>query len=128
MSLRHLFDPKGVIVVGASSHPGKFGFAALHNILACGYEGKVFAVTREGGEILGMSTATDIDQLPSGEADLVVLCTPAAANADVLRACAAKGVKAAYVVSGGYRETGAEGRRADEMMAALYQSLGGARP
>ena len=32
--LRHLFDPRGVIVVGASSHPGKFGFAALHNILA----------------------------------------------------------------------------------------------
>lgn len=121
--LSHLFDPRGVIVVGASSHPGKFGFAALHNILACGYEGKVFAVNREGGEILGISTATDIDQVPSGEADLVVLCTPAAANADVLRACAVKGVKAAYVVSGGYRETGAEGRRAEEELVELVDKL-----
>ena len=28
-----LFEPRGVVVAGASSHPGKFGFVALHNIL-----------------------------------------------------------------------------------------------
>ncbi|MEW6476403.1 MAG: CoA-binding protein [Actinomycetota bacterium] len=121
--LRHLFDPQGVIVVGASSHPGKFGFAALHNILAGGFSGKVFAVNRDGGEILGRATATDVGQLPSGEADLAVLCTPAATNPDVLRACAAKGVKAAYVVSGGYRETGADGRRAEEELVELADKL-----
>ncbi len=123
MSLQHLFDPQGVIVVGASSHPGKFGFAALHNILACGYAGKVFAVNREGGTILGLATSTDVGELPSGEADLAVLCTPAPANPDVLRACAAKGVKAAYVVSGGYRETGADGRRAEEELVELADKL-----
>ena len=31
-----LFDPRGVIVAGASSHPGKFGFVVLHNLLATG--------------------------------------------------------------------------------------------
>lgn len=40
--LRPLFEPKGVIVTGVSSHPGKFGFVALHNILSCGYEGGSF--------------------------------------------------------------------------------------
>ena len=119
MTLRHLFEPRGVIVVGASSHPAKFGFVALHNVLAQGFLGPVFAVNRDGGEILGLSTATDVGQLPAGEADLAVICTPAAANPDVLRACAAKGVKAAYVVSGGYRETGADGRRAEEELVAL---------
>ena len=34
-----LFNPRGVVVAGASSHPGKFGFVTLHNILAAGYEG-----------------------------------------------------------------------------------------
>ncbi|HEV8627898.1 MAG TPA: CoA-binding protein, partial [Acidimicrobiia bacterium] len=123
-ALNHLFDPRGVIVVGASSHPAKFGFAALHNVLAGGYAGKVFAVNRDGGEILGLATATDVAQLPSGEADLAVVCTPPAANPDVLRACAAIGVKAAYVVSGGYRETGADGRRAEEELVALAEKLG----
>ena len=44
-----LFDPRGVVVAGASSHPGKFGFVALHNILSQGYEGQVYATNREGG-------------------------------------------------------------------------------
>jgi acetyltransferase len=121
--LHHLFDPRGVIVVGASSHPGKFGFVALHNILAGGFTGKVFAVNRDGGEILGLQTATDIEQLPSGEADLAVLCTPAPSNPDILRACAAKGVRAAYVVSGGYRETGAEGKQAEVELVELADKL-----
>lgn len=121
--LRHLFDPRGVIVVGASSHPAKFGFAALHNILASGFAGRVFAVNRDGSEILGLATATDVDRLPDGEADLAVVCTPAAANGDVLRACAAKGVRAAYVVSGGYRETGADGRVAEDELVALADKL-----
>lgn len=121
--LRHLFDPKGVVVVGASSHPGKFGFVALHNILAGGFAGPVFAVNRDGGEILGLATSTDVEQIPSGAADLVVLCTPPAANLDVLRSCAAKGIKAAYVVSGGYRETGTDGRRAEEELVGLADKL-----
>jgi acetyltransferase len=112
-----------VIVVGASSHPAKFGFAALHNILAAGFAGRVFAVNRDGSEILGLATATDVERLPDGEADLAVVCTPAAANGDVLRACAAKGVRAAYVVSGGYRETGADGRVAEDELVALADKL-----
>ena len=31
-----LFNPKGVVVAGASTHPGKFGFVTLHNLLAAG--------------------------------------------------------------------------------------------
>ena len=31
---------RGVIVAGASSHPGKFGFVVLHNLLAHGYAGR----------------------------------------------------------------------------------------
>ena len=27
-----LFNPKGVVVAGASTHPGKFGFVTLHNL------------------------------------------------------------------------------------------------
>ena len=121
--LRHLFDPRGVIIVGASSHPAKFGFAALHNVLAAGYGGKVFAVNRDGGEILGLTTVTEVGQLPLGAADLAVVCTPPAANPDVLRACAAIGVQAAYVVSGGYRETGSDGRRAEDELVALADKL-----
>lgn len=119
-----LFEPRGVIVAGASTHPAKFGFTALHNILANGYAGRVFATNLEGGDILGIPTARDVDDLPGGQADLVFVCTPAAANEDLLRACAAKGVRAAFVTSAGYGEAGSEGRRAEERLVALCRDLG----
>src|SRR3981081_3575778 len=104
-----LFDPKGVSWAGASAHPGKFGFVALHNLLAAGYRGKVFATNLEGTPVLGIDTVADIDDLPAGEADMVFVCTPAGANLELLRKCAAKGVRAAFITSAGYGEAGPQG-------------------
>ncbi len=119
-----LFDPRGVIVAGASTHPGKFGFVALHNLLAAGYEGKVFATNLEGTPVLGVDTVGDVDELPAGGADLVFVCTPAKANIELLRKCAAKGVRAAFVTSAGYGEAGDEGRAAQDELVAVCEELG----
>ncbi len=119
-----LFDPKGVVVAGASSHPGKFGFVALHNILASGYAGAVAATNRDGGTVLGIETATDIDALADDTYDLVFVCTPAAANPGLLRACARKGIRAAFVTSAGYGEAGPEGKVAENELVALAAELG----
>jgi len=119
-----LFDPRGVIVAGASSHPGKFGFVALHNILAAGYRGKVGATNLEGAPVLGIDTVASVDELPEGPWDLVFVCTPAAANPDLLRACARRGVRAAFLTSAGYGEAGEDGRRAEQALVALADELG----
>ena len=47
--------------------------------------------------------------LPDGAIDLVFVCTPAAANPDLLRACAAKGVKAAFLTQRRLRRGGRGG-------------------
>jgi acetyltransferase len=119
-----LFHPRGVIVAGASSHPGKFGFVALHNLLRFGYRGEVFAVNREGAEILGRKCLRDVSQVPHGAADLVFVCTPNAVNVPLLRACAARGVRAAFIASGGYGEAGAEGRERERELVAVADELG----
>ena len=119
-----LFEPKGVVVAGASSHPGKFGFVSLHNILAGGYAGGVFGTNLQGENVLGIQTVADIDQLPNDAIDLVFVCTPASANPALLRACAAKGVKAAFLTSAGYGEAGEEGKRAEAELIALADELG----
>jgi acyl-CoA synthetase (NDP forming) len=121
---RALFDPKGVLVTGASTHPGKFGFVSLHNILANGYQGGVYGTNLQGETVLGIQTVADIDQLPDGAIDLVFVCTPASANPDLLRACARKGVKAAFLTSAGYGEAGDEGREAEAALVALADELG----
>jgi acyl-CoA synthetase (NDP forming) len=119
-----LFDPAGVVVAGASTHPGKFGFVALHNILANGYAGRVFATNLEATPVLGVDTVRSIADLPDGGADLVFVCTPAATNIDLLRACAAKGIKAAFLASAGYAEAGEAGAAAQAELVAVAEEVG----
>jgi acyl-CoA synthetase (NDP forming) len=119
-----LFEPRGVIVAGASTHPGKFGFVALHNILAAGYRGKVGATNLEGTSVLGVDTVRTVAELPEGPWDLVFVCTPASANVELLRSCAARGVRAAFLTSAGYGEAGDAGRRAEQQLVDLAAELG----
>ncbi|HJR26303.1 MAG TPA: CoA-binding protein [Acidimicrobiales bacterium] len=121
---RALFEPRGVLVAGVSTHPGKFGFVSLHNILAAGYEGAVHGTSREAGEVLGVPIVGDVAEVPDDAVDLVFVCTPAAANVDLLRACAKKGIKAAFIASAGYGEAGPEGQAMQAELVALAEDLG----
>ena len=48
VAFQALFEPRGVLITGASTHPGKFGFVSLHNLLASGYDGAVFGTNLSG--------------------------------------------------------------------------------
>jgi acetyltransferase len=118
-----LFNPRGVVVVGASSHPGKFGFVSLHNLLANKYVGKVFATNLQGEEVLGIQTLKSLDDLPMGGADLAFFCTPAAINESLLKQCAQRGVTSVFMASAGYRESGDAGAETELQMVALADEL-----
>jgi acetyltransferase len=119
-----LFAPRGIAIAGASSHPAKFGFVVLHNLLRFGYPGELFPIRRDGGELLGRACLRDAAELPEGRADLVFVCTPREGNAGLLRDCARRGVRAAYVASAGYREAGAEGAALERELVATADELG----
>lgn len=120
---RALFEPRGVLVAGASSHPGKFGFVSMHNILASGYQGRVGGTNLSGEVVLGVQTVASVSDLPQDFADLVFVCTPTSANPGLLRDCAARGVKAAFLTSAGYGEAGDEGRALEADIVALAEEL-----
>jgi len=119
-----LFSPRAIVVVGASSHPGKFGFVSLHNILSNKFAGKVYATNLAGEVILGIQTVASIDDLPMNEIDLAFFCTPASANPILLRQCAARGIRAAFIASAGYREAGPSGEQAERDLVLLATELG----
>ena len=123
-AFRALFDPAGVIVAGASTHPGKFGFVSLHNLIASGYRGRISATNREGARVLGIDTVPSIAELEPGSADLVFVCTPKAAVPGVLREAAAIGVRAAFLASAGYGESGDDGRAEQAALVELCDELG----
>ena len=121
---RPLFHPRGVVVSGVSTHPGKWGFLFLHHLLRFGYDGKIFPINREGSEVLGRRTFRTIDEVPQGEADLLIVCTPTSVNADLLRAAGRKGVRAAFVAAAGYGEAGGEGRALEQELVAIADEAG----
>jgi acetyltransferase len=121
---RPLFHPRGVIVAGVASHPGKFGFVTFHNLLRCDFRGEVFAVKPDAAEVLGEKTYSSIDGLPEDAvADLVFVCTPNKVNVELLRACAKRGVRAAFVTSAGYSEAGEEGIALQRELVDLAEEL-----
>lgn len=118
-----LFRPRGIIVTGVSQHPGKFGTVTLHNLLSRGYSGEIFPINRDGVESFGHATYKSVSEVPKGRADLAFICTPNQVNEELLRQCAAVGVRAAFVASAGYGES-EDGREMERRLVALGQELG----
>ena len=79
---RALFEPKGVLVAGASTHPGKFGFvsAAQHPRQRLS-RARSTAPTSKARRCSASARSPTSPTLPDGAIDLVFVCTPAAANA-----------------------------------------------
>jgi len=119
-----LFNPRAIVVIGASSHPGKFGFVSLHNALVNNFAGGVFATNLQRENILGVQTVSDLSELPKGEIDLAFFCTPASSNEALLKQCAELGITSAFIASAGYRESGESGELAEASLLKLANSLG----
>lgn len=117
------FHPRGVAVVGASHDPSKLGYGVAQNLAGCGFEGAVHFVNPRGGRLFDRPVYADLEVVPD-PVDLAVLIIPAAAVPDALRACGRRGVRAAIVLSGGFRETGPEGAALEAECAAVARECG----
>jgi acyl-CoA synthetase (NDP forming)/L-amino acid N-acyltransferase YncA len=104
-SLRPVFDPKSVAVVGASRRPGTVGRSVLDNIRTCGYQGKLYAVNPNASQIGGVPCFPDVASLPETP-DLALLAVPPAAVPDVAEACGARGVRGLVVFTAGIDTAG----------------------
>ena len=108
MTLRRIFEPASIAVVGASANPTKRGYQILRGLARTGYQGPVYAVNPRGGRLLGHVLLTSVEALPPG-VDLAVLCTPAAMAPDLVRACGERGVGGVVVLAVGFGESGSRG-------------------
>jgi acyl-CoA synthetase (NDP forming)/GNAT superfamily N-acetyltransferase len=99
-SLRHVFQPGSVAVVGASRRPATVGRAILHNIVTGGYEGQVYAVNPHAAHMEGVPCLPSVTALPE-PAELVVVAVPPAAVPAVADECGRRGVKAMVVITSG---------------------------
>ena len=101
----------------------KLGFGVARNLTQSGYAGAIHLVNPRGGVLMGRATHRDIADVPD-PVDLAVIVVPAAAVAPALRACGARGIHAAIIASGGFREVGAEGAALEAELAQIARDLG----
>jgi acyl-CoA synthetase (NDP forming) len=118
--LRAIFNPESMAIVGASNNPSKWGWVILANILAYGYRGRVYPVNPHEEEILGLKVYPSILDAPK-IVDLAFIVRPASSVFEYLEECVERGVKAAIVLPGGFRETGEEGRLLEEKITKFVE-------
>jgi acyl-CoA synthetase (NDP forming)/GNAT superfamily N-acetyltransferase len=99
-SLRYVFAPESVAVIGASRRRGTVGRAILDNIRACGYAGRLYTVNQRARQIGGERCLSSALDLPE-PVDLAVIAVPAATVLDVAERCGQRGVRSLVVVTAG---------------------------
>ncbi|MCJ7752703.1 MAG: CoA-binding protein, partial [Armatimonadetes bacterium] len=123
VSLQHLFEPRAVAIVGASTKPGKVGHDILRNMLSSGFAGEVYPVNPHADEILGKKCYANVAEIEE-PVDLAVVVVPAAAVLTVTEECGRKGVKVAIVISAGFKEAGAEGIERERKLGEIAREWG----
>ncbi|HKJ31883.1 MAG TPA: acetate--CoA ligase family protein [Balneolales bacterium] len=104
------FNPKGVAVIGASRDPHKLGYGIVRNLVEHRYRGPVYPVNSKATEIFGFTCYKSISKVPD-PVDLAIIVVPAHFVLQVLEQCGKRNIKNVIIVSGGFGETGSEGKK-----------------
>ena len=150
-SVARLLQARTVAVIGASREPGTVGHELVRHLLSAGQGAerpvRVLAVNPSADRILGLpchetighasaalaagpgSTApvegrTGADDEDTGGIDLAVVAVRAELVVDVVRQCAAVGVRGLLVVSSGFAEVGPDGEAREREMVEVARDNG----
>jgi len=85
-------------------------------LLSFGYAGKTYPVNPHESEIHGLKTYPRVGDIPE-PVDFATISVPAQAVPEVVEECLAKGVKAAQILTAGFREISEEGERLERQVA-----------
>ncbi len=117
-TLNSFYKPKSVAIIGASSNPGKLSHGIIRNLVQGSYSGDIFPINPGSSEILGMTSYKTIENVPK-DVDLAVIVLPANLIPEALISCGEKGVRAAIIISGGFKEIGPSGAILEQQCAAI---------
>ncbi|MEJ2256644.1 MAG: bifunctional acetate--CoA ligase family protein/GNAT family N-acetyltransferase [Woeseiaceae bacterium] len=113
--LAPLFEPEGIAVFGASERPDAVGGIVFRNLLDAGYKGRIVAVNPKRKQVLGQEAFPSLGEAGKS-VDLAVVATPAKTVPAIVEECGEHGVRMMLILSAGFRETGAEGRRVEDQV------------
>jgi len=107
-NLEKLFYPKSLAVVGATKTKGTVPYDILENILRADFNGVVFPVSPREKSICSVKAYKYVIDIED-TVDLAILVFPSPVCHMALEQCGKKGIKAAIIISAGFKEIGKKG-------------------
>ena len=101
--MREFFYPSSIAVFGVADNSRNLAKNIISNCIDMGFQGAIYPVGREPGEVYGKEIITNPGSLPEG-IELAVILVPAKVVADTLDICGQKGIFHAIISTGGFRE------------------------
>ncbi|MCB1756648.1 MAG: acetate--CoA ligase family protein, partial [Gammaproteobacteria bacterium] len=120
--LKSLFDPRSVVLVGASKRADSPGRILLDSLLD-GYSGDLQLVNPHYAEIDGRVCYKSIDKLPT-PVDLAIVVTPAKSVCQVIRDCGKKGIGSVLLMTRGIGRLVRDGRPSKRDVLACAKQAG----
>ncbi|MGI5230164.1 acetate--CoA ligase family protein [Actinoallomurus sp. CA-142502] len=118
--VRGLFAPGSIAMVGATDKSG-WSVATFANLRRHGFPGPVYLVNPRTEVVHGERAYRSLSDLPE-RVDLVYVMVPTPVVLDVLKEGARLGIRHYVVLTAGFGETGAEGRKREEELTALCRA------
>jgi len=115
-TLRPLFAPRSIAIVGASATPGKIGAAPLSFLQKGEFAGAIYPVSSGKTEIAGLKAFSSVLEIDA-PIDMAIFAVPASQAPIALSECLKKGVRAGVMFTSGFAELGEEGARIQARMA-----------
>ncbi len=124
-TLDAIFNLRSVAIVGVSTGAGfNTGNLFLGHIIEYGFKGRIYPVNPRGGEVRGTKVFPRLKDIP-GPVDYVISCVRAPLVPQLIRDCAARGVKGICIFTSGFSEIGTrQGRNLEEEVRRLVKDTG----
>ena len=120
---KEFFEPKSIAVVGASPHTEKVGHVLLYNLVRYSFPGALYPINPHAEEILGLRAYPSLTAVPE-PIELAAIVVPAPQVLPVIEDCGKKGIRAAIIISAGFKESGAEGTKRERQLIQRAKELG----
>jgi len=115
-----LFSPRSIAVFGASEKPDSIGTRVFQNLIQAGFKGELYPVNPGHKSVQGRPCVSRIGDIEQA-VDLAVITSPAKTVPGIIRECGEQGVRAAVILTGGFRETGPAGARMEQTILETAQ-------
>jgi acyl-CoA synthetase (NDP forming) len=118
-----LFSPASIAIIGASMDENKIGNVILRNLVSSGFSGRIYPVNPSYSEIMDLKCYPSVKDI-GDPTSIAVIVLPAHVVPQTVEDCISAGVKFLIIISGGFAETGPEGKKLSDRILSLIRNSG----